>query len=229
LKPHGVQFLYCHFVPSGEIVFPLIMFTGLIDLYSMLSGFVLVLMDEILIFTIHVLCLGSVLTKLNSYSTTYIPTIKKLHLYNQIDIISKLFASAVGKSMAILYAMYGLMWMMGFVGVIKLHGVVNLPEYLALYILCITGAIILFGTIHLSGNIPMKCDRLLEDLKFSSKVTYSKIQREVMHRKIKALKTFGIQATPVRLLRHKTIYLYFGSMLSCIITFLVAFPNLKKH
>jgi len=64
LKPNAIYFLYCHFFTNSELVPSWVLLNLLIETYSMYSSFLVVVFDEIAIFTIHVLYLGLTLSYL---------------------------------------------------------------------------------------------------------------------------------------------------------------------
>jgi hypothetical protein len=123
----------------------------------------------------------------------------------------------------------GFMWMMGVVGVFRLHDVVNTVDYLSVWCLSIAGTICLIGTtVHFTGNIPKECEILFEDLNFSYERNFSSRQRKIFRKDVLSLRIFGQRCDPIKLLKHNAMYHYFGGMIDFIITFLVAYPELGK-
>jgi predicted membrane channel-forming protein YqfA (hemolysin III family) len=122
----------------------------------------------------------------------------------------------------------GFMWMMGVVGVFRLHDVVKTFDYMSIWCVSIGGTICLIGTVHFTGNIPKECGILVERLNFSYERNFSSRQRKIFRKDVLSLRIFGQRCDPIRLLKHNAMYHYFGGMIDFIITFLVAYPELGK-
>jgi predicted membrane channel-forming protein YqfA (hemolysin III family) len=124
----------------------------------------------------------------------------------------------------------GFIWMMGVVGVFRLHDVVKTVDYMSIWCVSIGGTISLIGAVHFIGNIPKECGILIEDLNFSyyEPNDVSPRQRKVFRKDALCLGIFGLRCDPIRLLKHNATYHYFGGMVNFIITFLVAYPELGK-
>jgi len=64
VKPNAPYFVSHHFLPEGEAETSLMLSSLLLETYSMYSSFVPLIVDELAIFTIHVIYVGSVLSTL---------------------------------------------------------------------------------------------------------------------------------------------------------------------
>jgi len=126
--------------------------------------------------------------------------------------------------------MFGIQWTFGTIGTLRLFQFVNAADYFILCILSICGGTALFGFIHFSGNLPFKGKRFIRGVQFSlNNATFSTTNhRKCILKKVKTLQLFGLRSDPIRLVKHNAIYLYFGAMINCIVTALVAFPALGK-
>jgi predicted membrane channel-forming protein YqfA (hemolysin III family) len=153
---------------------------------------------------------------------------KKLHFYRSLSILNKLHADSIGNIIPRFLTIFGFIWMMGVVGVLRLSNVVKTVDYLCLWCLSVGGTISLLGTVHFTGNIPKECRILLEYLNFSYEPNVSPIQRKLLRKDVLSLRLFGLRSGPIRLLKHNAVYLYFGGLVNFIITFLVAHPDLGK-
>jgi len=64
VKPNASYFVSHHFLPEGNVDTSLMLSSLFLETYSMYSSFVVIIVDELAIFTIHVIYVGSVLSTL---------------------------------------------------------------------------------------------------------------------------------------------------------------------
>jgi hypothetical protein len=133
-------------------------------------------------------------------------------------------SDSVGTTIPIMFVIFGLIWVLGVIGSIRLYGIVKYSEYFVLCLMSICGGAVLLGIIHFCGNIPKGCRELVTDLKFNyeTMITTSSWERKLLRRYVRSLRLFGIRSEPIRLIKHNAIYLYFGALINCVVTFLVA-------
>jgi hypothetical protein len=116
----------------------------------------------------------------------------------------------------------GLLWVLGVIGTIRLHGKVEHVEYIILCDISSSGGFLLLGVIHFCGNIPKGGRELLTELQFNYEAFLTSGQRKVLMRYARSLNLFGIRSGTIRLLKHNAIYLYFGALINFVVTILVA-------
>jgi hypothetical protein len=137
-------------------------------------------------------------------------------------------SDSIGTIVPRFFTIFGLMWMMGVIGVLRLYAVVNAIDYIVLCCLASCGGVMLFLTVHFAGNVPMEGRILIRELKFSYEAVMARNQRKYLRKSARSLQLFGLKSGPIRLLKHNAIYLYFGGLINFIVTFLVAHPDLAK-
>jgi hypothetical protein len=160
---------------------------------------------------------------------------KKLNLYQTFHVLSKLHGASLGYFTSVFFTLFGLIWMMGVVGAIKLKAVVDSTDYINLCALAVAGGVLLIGTVHLAGNVPNECNNFVAKLQSAGDefdmnlpVKSKQQQRKYLRKKIISIQVFGVKCHPIRVLQHNTIYHYFNGAVNCIVTFLVAYPHLGR-
>jgi len=152
----------------------------------------------------------------------------KIKLYKNVDILNRQYVDAAGYGLALMFVTFGVMWIQGVTGALRLYNAVEIFDYFILCVVSISGGAVLFGIIHFCGNVPERCEVLMKSFLKCDVNNMTKMQRRILLRTVRSLTVFGISSGPIRLLKHKAVYLYFGGMINCIVTFLVANPQFGK-
>jgi len=149
--------------------------------------------------------------------------------YRMVHILSKLHKESTGYTLSLMFLSFGMIWMFGTIGVIRLYNVVDIFDYAILGVISFSGGFIVLGIIHFCGNIPMKCRTIVTHFRhnYNSSVASNR-ERKFLLKTALSMQLFGIRCEPIRLLKHNAIYLYFGSLINMIVTFLVAHTELGK-
>jgi len=150
----------------------------------------------------------------------------KLEIYKTISIQWRIFNVSLGATMPYLFSIFGILWMMGVIGCLRLRKIVNLVDLGTLTCIVVSGGVVLSGTIHFSGTIVVQAERFLKLFRFHNMSSY---QLKVSRKSLKCCRPFGLKCYPIKSIRHNAFYFYFGGMVNFLVTFLVAHPHLGQR